>query len=144
MLVFFLVKLLLVSIHLFRIIEKSLGLFRQADLQDGKGREMLRMCLVEWRMLIKINETYKSLSILFNLQTWWKTASAKSSSLPNAMQTYTYFNIQKCIKTNLRTFLKVYPFLSNIICAKIIRMFHVKNTKYNKVTHPTIYVFSIQ
>lgn len=51
---FFLVKLLLVSIHLFRIIEKSLGLFRQADLQNGKGREMLRMCLVEWRMLIKM------------------------------------------------------------------------------------------
>lgn len=133
MLVFFLVKLLLVSIHLFRIIEKSLGLFRQADLQDGKGREMLRMCLV----------AYKSLSILFNLQTWWKTASAKSSSLPNAMQTYMYFNIQKCIKSNLPSFLKVYPFLSNIICAKIIRMFHVKNTKYNKVTHPTVYVYSI-
>lgn len=51
---FFLVKLLLVSIHLFRIIEKLLGLFRQADLQNGKGREMLRMCLVEWRMLIKM------------------------------------------------------------------------------------------
>lgn len=47
-------KFCLVSIHLFRIIEKLLGLFRQADLQDGKGREMLRMCLVEWRMLMKM------------------------------------------------------------------------------------------
>lgn len=140
MLFFFLVKLLLVSIHLFRIIEKSLGLFRQADLQNGKGREMLRMCLVEWRMLIKmklINHwVFYSIFKLGGKQ-------LQSSSLPNAMQTYMYFNTQKCIKSNLPTFLKVYPFLSNIICAKIKRMFHVKNTKYNKVTHPTVYVYSI-
>lgn len=142
MLVFFLVKLLLVSIHLFRIIEKSLGLFRQADLQNGKGREMLRMCLVEWRMLIKMK--------LINHWVFYSIFKLGGKQLPlNQVHCqmpckHTCISIFRNVwKSNLPTFLKVYPFLSNIICANIIRMFHVKNTKYNKVTHPTVYVYSI-